>query len=274
MIPTTDAGKPETLFDDQQRYNEVLEVARQRAVALGVYLDAPRPYPSPPTATPTVTAAQRTSPLPDAQGRPTPCKQRLDCRLPTQQLFINYEGRVMPCCHPHANVKMKAGDLRVEDFDTIWNNATYRALRGSLRDGDLHPICRTCSIAQDPPPAPEDPELLRSAPTLEEWAADRPVTDDSKKELPLIDLLRRAGVLDYLQTVESEREGLTRHTANLETERPHLLQHITNLEAERAALRDHVANLETLRSEQAAARLTPPPRAHWLASLRRGRGPA
>lgn len=272
VIPTTEAGKPESLFDDPLRYNEVLEAARVRAVELGVHLDAPRPYPAP--AQPARSDAEPGASRPVQVGAaPTaPCRRGIECRLPTQQLFINYEGRVMPCCHPHANVKMKAGDLRIEDFDAIWNNALFRALRGSLRDGDLHPICRTCSIAQDPPPAPEDPEMIRSAPTLEEWAAGRPVTDDSASERPLIELLARAGVLDYLHSVESERDGLTRHAANLEAERPHLLQHIANLEAERQGLRLHLENLEASRGGSAAANPAPPAHVRWLAAFRRRRG--
>lgn len=283
VIPTTEAGKPESLIDDQQRYNDVLEAARLRAVELGVHLDAPRPYPSPTEAAPRDAAPLASTPASSNEPPATARRRSIECRLPTQHLFITYEGRVMPCCHPHANVKMKAGDLLSEDFDAIWNNAQYRALRGSLHDGDLHPICRTCSIAQNPPPAPEDPEMLRSAPTLAEWAADRHTTDDSASERPLADLLARAGVLDYLNSLESERDGLQRHAANLEAERPHLLQHIANIESERNGLRRHVENLEALRNEPAPAAAAPAPapaeasapaeaRAGWLDGLLRRSG--
>ncbi|MBI5434652.1 MAG: SPASM domain-containing protein [Planctomycetes bacterium] len=289
VIPTTDAGRPESLFDEPERYNRVREQAAQRARELGVHFDAPRPYPvaaravaaaaEPAVETPTAeqaVAAQSAesvqhadavqlaeavqsadSAQPEAGGSPTSCSAhahagagaaRLVCKLPTQQLFISYEGLVMPCCHPHANVKMRAGDLRTEDFDAIWNNALFRGLRRALHTGDLHPICRSCSIVQDPPPAVEDVGMIRAAPTLVEWVAARPSEEPAAPEQrPLLEHLESTGILAHVEALDSELELARRHVANLEAERPHLLGHIANLESERPHLVGHIATLEAER---------------------------
>ncbi|MCC6406688.1 MAG: SPASM domain-containing protein, partial [Planctomycetes bacterium] len=224
----------------------------------------------------------------DAAGPPAVCSAHVQasscaapivCKLPTQQLFISYEGLVMPCCHPHANVKMRAGDLRTEDFDAIWNNELYRGLRRALHTGDLHPICRTCSIVQDPPPAVEDAEMIRAAPTLVEWVAARPPEAPAASEpRPLLAELERAGILAHVEALDTELELARRHASNLEAERPHLLGHIANLEAERPHLVGHIATLEAEREglrrhaenlELQRAMLSARERVWWRALARR-----
>lgn len=244
VIPTTEQGRGETLFETPGRYNAIRAEAQRRADALGVRLDAPRDYPLPSAAAAgDVAPVAADAPAEAAEPASAPARGApIGCRLPTQHLFVSYEGLVMPCCHPHANVKMRAGDLRVEDFDAIWNNAQYRALRGGLHDGDVHPICRTCSIVQDPPPATEDLDGNRAAPTLLEWSAGRAAEDAAAPRDDVLEALLRAGVFAEMEETLRDRRELRKHAAILEAERGHLLGHIGHLKS-RSGVRFSLAAL-------------------------------
>ena len=251
VILTTEAGKPEPLLDEPERYNAVRLEAIQRARELGIELELPKPYPiAAPAVMESRPAAVPAAPLTAcADSAPAPTRTPpIACKLPTQFLFMNYEGRVFPCCHPYADVKMRAGDMRTEDFDTIWNNAHFRNLRHALQTGeDMPAICRNCSIAQDPPPAREDPEMIRVGPTLEEWSAGRTAPDNAQRDEPLLAGLKRAGILEQVEVIARERADFVQHAHNLERERPGFQDHIQNLESERAALRAHADGLEDQR---------------------------
>lgn len=239
VIPTTPEGRGETLVETPDRYDEVRALAEQRARELGVEFDAPPPYVHRQGVASPFDAGHE---LPAAPAAPGP----LDCRLPVQQLFVTYEGTVLPCCNPHATMKLRAGDLRTDSFDAIWNNSAYRALRSSLRSGDLHPICASCAIVRRSAPAvPEDPERIADAPTLQDWARARdPGPETSAAAEPLLVAMQRAGLVDHLAELTRERDELRAHARTLEDERVHLRAHAGNLEAERAHLRGHVEALE------------------------------
>lgn len=248
VIPTTEPGKGETLFDEPERYNRIREAAATRARELGIDFDAPAPY----AALPQGTASSVEDECSDvaSECRPIsnqPEKNPRDCRLPTQDLFVTYEGKITPCCNPHANAKMLVGDLAVQDFSQIWNNEAYVGLRESLRTGDLHPICVSCPIGKSGQPcAPEDPEWLLSTPTLQEWAEARETVASSSTadETNMLEGLRASGLAEHMTEIMQDRDALRVHATALEKLQPGQLQHIANLEAERPQLHAHIQELE------------------------------
>ena len=89
-----------------------------------------------------------------------PKAKRLHCHMPTMTAFIFFDGRVFPCCHPHAHTKLPMGDLRRQSFREIWNGRAYRNLRAGLKLGDPPPLCQRCSIMQSPPPVFENEDEI------------------------------------------------------------------------------------------------------------------
>ncbi len=253
IIPTTEEGQAETLFDEPGRYNEVRALAAERAEALGIELDLPAPYPvsNPEPARP---AQEECLPAPDKPlDAPSSEFQPIPCRLPFEQIFVSYEGVVTPCCNPHANARMHVGDLRTQDFDAIWNNRGYRGIRRSLAKGPCHPICEGCTIGRGSSAIePRDPQWLLSTPHLMDWASD--IGDsDTKGPTALMDAMKSTGMLERMTAIEQERDALRTHAEALLHDRPQHLGHIDNLEAERQHLLAHIKNLE---SESGVHRVT------------------
>jgi radical SAM protein with 4Fe4S-binding SPASM domain len=251
VIPATEDARDEPLIREPERYNRVLERTRARARALGIPLNAPLPFPL--QGAPAECAPE--APQPSEPARVVPLTDHaIPCRLPTQSLFVLYDGRVFPCCHPFAHQKMQVGDLSRESFAEIWNRTLYRNLRVGLRSGDAPQICRSCSLAHDPPPAYEDPQLLLAGPQLGAYYGERDL-----EPLDGIDPLAwmiQAGwmgwaddVQAHAQTLEGERTHMAGHIANLAAERTHMAGHIANLAAERKHLVGHIANLERQQAE-------------------------
>jgi radical SAM protein with 4Fe4S-binding SPASM domain len=159
--------------------------------------------------------------------------------MPSQSVYVFYDGRVFPCCHPYSHQKMQMGDLRTQSFGEIWNGRDYRNLRAGMRTGDVPSICTNCSSAHDPPRVYEDPDQVLAGPSLAEHYAERDLDPlDGRDPLTLLETSGLAGYAQDLQrhadALEEERAHLVGHIANLEAERPHLVGHIANLERERA----------------------------------------
>ena len=87
---------------------------------------------------------------------------RIHCSSPTTHVFLFYDGRVLPCCHPHSHNTLPMGNLHEQSFAEIWNGDLYRNLREGLNTGDAPPLCQTCSIVHSPPPVVENEEELLS----------------------------------------------------------------------------------------------------------------
>jgi len=65
------------------------------------------------------------------------------CTEPWSGFWLTGEGIVTPCCY-----WMKPmGDLKKDDFLTIWNNTEYQSLRRVINTAERAPHCRTCAIA-------------------------------------------------------------------------------------------------------------------------------
>jgi MoaA/NifB/PqqE/SkfB family radical SAM enzyme len=164
-----------------------------------------------------------------------PKGERLHCASPYTTVFIFYDGRVFPCCHPHAHVKLPMGNLLRQDFGEVWNGRAYRNLRAGLKLGDPPPICQRCSIVHGPS------EQMETAGPLEGEGADlasyygaldldpQPKTVGSAG---LVGALESAGVADRLQANAHEREAF-------EVEGNAMVGHIKNVEGEPVPLREH-----------------------------------
>jgi radical SAM protein with 4Fe4S-binding SPASM domain len=156
VIPVTEEGKHESLFDEQERYDRYLAEAEQVGRELGMELSLPRAYGTPAGASSVEPAMHPPAGAPAAPLAPA----RIPCHMPTMTVFLFYDGRVYPCCHPFAHQKMQLGDLRTQSFSEIWRSTMYRNLRAGLFRGDAPSICRGCSIVHSPPPQYEDPDAL------------------------------------------------------------------------------------------------------------------
>jgi radical SAM protein with 4Fe4S-binding SPASM domain len=161
--------------------------------------------------------------------RHEPGAGRIHCSSPSTSIFIFYDGRVLPCCHPHAHASMTMGNLMTQSFQEIWNGRLYRNLRAGLFTGDAPPLCRKCSIVHSPPPVVEDPqELIGPGRDLCSYYAGRDLASDEAPDA--------AWVIETLQDP----------WGNLEHERDAQQGHIRTLERERAAQRGHIRNLERI----------------------------
>lgn len=96
-------------------------------------------------------------------------------------MYVLYDGRVFPCCHPQAHRTMPVGELLSQTFPEIWNSAFYRSLRQGMRTGDVPAACCSCSIVHDPGTAPE--EVAADGGELVGFYADREHASDAGESL-------------------------------------------------------------------------------------------
>lgn len=161
------------------------------------------------------------------------------CSSPTNSVFVFYDGRVLPCCHPHAIGSMNLGNLALQSFDEIWNGPLYRNLRMGLNQGDAPPLCRACSIVHSPPPRVEEAqELVGPGRSLADHYRGREL-QPQQQELFVVDAL--AATFDDLSKRDEEASEDRKQLNLVLQEREAQLDH----ERERLAdFESHVANLE------------------------------
>lgn len=238
VIPVTPEGARESLIDQPERYNKYREEALVRAKRLGIPLQCPTSY--------ELAEERPTVMAPECPPEPPSC---VPCTMPTMELYVFYDGRVFPCCHPHAHRKMQVGDLRTQTFAEVWNGVLYRSLRRGLKSGDVPHICRTCSIVHDPPPAFEDVDEAMQNRDLSEYYAseDSEITREEARALPSLIHTATTSLDGEFEEVRRQSLELQRHSCELEThasilleERSHLHKHITELEEERFHLVRHL----------------------------------
>lgn len=250
LIVVTDDARGESLFDEPERYDAARTAALETAARLGISVDLPAPYRS--AAERGVAPHGRSGTGCDAPTSATP-SSRIPCHMPHKTAFVFYDGRVYPCCHPYAHRCMQMGDLATQSFDEIWNGKRYRNLRAGMGDGDAPHICRSCSLIHDPPPEPENPDVL----SREENAIDAHYGDRDRAPILLagraVDrLLASSPTADAGATPPGEQDDgspaiandLTARITELEAERSTLVEHIANVDAVRRTERAHIDNLE------------------------------
>jgi radical SAM protein with 4Fe4S-binding SPASM domain len=233
VIPVTEEGKAESLIEEPDRYDRYLAETLQEGRRLGIDLDLPKAYREK-AARKTAARDAAASDLgfleasPDSSARkaadsasasngahpPRPPAKRIPCHMPTMTVYIFYDGRVFPCCHPFAHKKMPMGDLRTQSFAEIWNGVRYRNLRAGLFSGDAPSICRSCSIANDPPPEYEDPDALDAqGEDIDTYYAGRELAPlpPSQRPEPFLETLVRTGLVDKFADMETHISHLERN---------------------------------------------------------------
>ncbi len=68
-------------------------------------------------------------------------KTTKDCFFPWDRAVITADGDVLPCC----SAPKPLGNLKEKLFEEIWCGPAYRQLRLSFLEGDLPPMCSTCT---------------------------------------------------------------------------------------------------------------------------------
>ena len=127
----------------------------------------------------------------EAARHAAPDQGRIHCSSPSTAVFLFYDGRVLPCCHPHSHNALPMGNLHEQSFAEIWNNDLYRNLRGGLHTGDAPPLCQNCSIVHSPPPQVERfDDLVGEEKNLAKWYEGKVPDGDVTSE--------RAFVIDAL----------------------------------------------------------------------------
>ncbi|MDP4092265.1 MAG: SPASM domain-containing protein [Bacillota bacterium] len=73
------------------------------------------------------------------------------CHIPWQQMVIDSDGTVVPCCYwsAYGNVNPPCGNLNKQSLLEIWNSDVYRNLRDNMAKGDLEKAgCSKCLAIQ------------------------------------------------------------------------------------------------------------------------------
>ena len=240
VIPVTEESRQEPLSLEPELYNRFRAEASERARELDLALEIPSSYAiEAPITVPAELPSVIDEQAPGSAAPPAPVDRSIPCSLPSRAVYVLYDGRVFPCCHPFAHCKMLVGNLGESSFSAIWNGRHYRNLRAGIKTGQVPQVCRNCSLAHDPPPAHEDPDELAASLELADFYADQdlaPVVAEERGALPT-EWLAATGWQEFFSS-------LSEHADTLEDERPGMYEHIATLEREQVQLRKHASELE------------------------------
>lgn len=270
VIPVNEEGRADSLWGDEARSDRYRAGALKRGRALGIEVEVPEPFG--PNGAPDPSAAQEhptdgSMHISDGMGASVSAPQApvavqsggcVSCHMPTLTVFLCYDGRVYPCCHPYAQVEEPMGDLSKQSFDDIWNGRAYRNLRVGLASEDPPPLCKVCSIINRVPRPGELPDEQRA--NLASYYGDRDLGPIPAAGLPdTLAVFEKSGVpehlatlLGHIKTLEDERPHLLGHIKNIEEQRVHDVGRLADLERERPHLVGHIENLERIVSKTKA----------------------
>ncbi len=121
----------QSLLKHKNLADSVLREAESRGREVGIATHFPSPFDS--------TTREEVDAEPSFQyERPRRCK------FLWQEVWISHRGDVTPCCVPDRPVM---GNLREEDFGSIWNGPGYCEIRIRLNTENPFDCCRNCSMA-------------------------------------------------------------------------------------------------------------------------------
>jgi len=69
------------------------------------------------------------------------------CRKPWQEISINWNGKVFPCCAVYGD-QYSLGDVKIDSIKDIWNNKLFMAARREILREQQH-ACTICGICQN-----------------------------------------------------------------------------------------------------------------------------
>ena len=116
-----------SLVFDQERANFFIRQAQALAKTLGLQTKYQEPF----------DLSRNIFTYEDKRARKRPCE------FLWQQINIETDGSVTPCCHPKAPVM---GNVYEYDIKTIWNNEMYRDIRASLNSDLPWECCQHCAM--------------------------------------------------------------------------------------------------------------------------------
>jgi radical SAM protein with 4Fe4S-binding SPASM domain len=79
----------------------------------------------------------------NAPPRVTPLPEGLACSRPWKEIFVNQDGRIVPCCCG-TGIGPVVGHLQ-EGLETVWNSARIQEVRTALVEQRLDDACR-CGV--------------------------------------------------------------------------------------------------------------------------------
>ncbi|MFH1545293.1 MAG: radical SAM protein [archaeon] len=85
-------------------------------------------------------------------GFPSERKDMGACYLPWNSLYINAEGKVLPCCFVMQRDSKRIieecvmGNAKKQGIKEIWNSENYKGFREKLKSKNLPNICRNCPV--------------------------------------------------------------------------------------------------------------------------------
>ena len=113
-------------FFEQERANR--SIAEARALGDSYAKEEPRLF-------------RANLPPPFNRSAPAAAPTEEVCYDPWQNIYVELQGSVMPCCFWGEHIgNLNKGD----DLDDIWNGELYKELRTGMGTGKPHPWCRTC----------------------------------------------------------------------------------------------------------------------------------
>lgn len=77
----------------------------------------------------------------------TPRKIMKTCRKPWQEISINWDGKVFPCCAVYGD-QYAFGDVKAQTIKDIWNNIDFVSARRQILKRNV-PVCSICGICRD-----------------------------------------------------------------------------------------------------------------------------
>lgn len=77
----------------------------------------------------------------------TPKKVIKTCRKPWQEISINWDGKVFPCCAVYGD-QYSLGDVKIDAIKEIWNSKLFVIARREIIREKMH-ACTICGICRD-----------------------------------------------------------------------------------------------------------------------------
>jgi radical SAM protein with 4Fe4S-binding SPASM domain len=130
FVPVRESHRYQSLYYHRGEANEAFAAAEARARELGVHFVAPAPFALDSMADNGLVR------IDDAPAEEPPCYH------PWTSVSVNEQGDVMPCCATNTVL----GNLKRQNFESIWNGARYRKLRERINTANPPSYCRGCLL--------------------------------------------------------------------------------------------------------------------------------
>jgi radical SAM protein with 4Fe4S-binding SPASM domain len=145
VVVLSDAMKHESLLNCPDLYDHYRAEALRVAESLGQTVVLPAPLGGAQSALLEEGEAAVTR---DPGSAPSEIEGPIRCPFSHRSLYIQTDGRAIPCCNEDPELPMM-GNARRQSLREIWNSDAYLELREGLRTGRLTSYCRRCYIIAD-----------------------------------------------------------------------------------------------------------------------------